>query len=86
MIIGGWTVILWGPMWFAAQVCAGGPALALWRVAEYFAAQGGVDWANRFHEVGTLYAAVAGFLNLLVMMDAYIKLAYPHRGTELEAE
>jgi hypothetical protein len=28
-------------------------------------------------EMGTLYTAIAGFLNLLVMMDAYVKLAYP---------
>jgi hypothetical protein len=36
--------------------------------------------------VGTLYAAVAGFLNVLVMMDAYVNLAYPHRRRDEDDE
>jgi len=67
-------------LWWAAQICAGGPAAALTPVSHYLAERGPVDWADPLHEMGTLYAAVAGFLNLLVMMDAYTRLAYPHRA------
>lgn len=73
------TNLLPDRLWYAAQVCAGGPALALTPVSQYLATpRENVDWADRLHEMGTLYTAVAGFLNLLVMMDAYVKLAYPH--------
>jgi len=65
-------------LWYAAQVCAGGPAVALTPVSQYVARKGTIDWADPLHEMGTLYTAVAGFLNLLVMMDAYTRLAYPH--------
>ena len=64
-------------LWYAAQVCAGGPAIALTPISQYIATRDGVDWADPLHEMGTLYTAVAGFLNLLVMMDAYTRIAYP---------
>jgi len=73
-------------LWYAAQVCAGGPALALTPVSNYLATVRPIDWADPLHEMGTLYTAVAGFLNLLVMMDAYTRLAYPHRAEEAEEE
>jgi len=66
-------------LWYAAQFCAGGPAIALTPISQYIATTNGVDWADPLHEMGTLYTAVAGFLNLLVMMDAYTRIAYPHR-------
>jgi hypothetical protein len=85
MVIGGGTNILPDRLWYAAQLCAGGPTVALTALSQYFASRGPIDWADRLHETGTLYTAVAGFLNLLVMMDAYVKLAYPHgRGEEDE--
>ena len=73
--------IVW---WFAAQVGCGGPALALVPLSQYFETRGPIDWADPHREIGTLYTAIAGFLNVLVMMDAYIKLAYPHRKEERE--
>lgn len=77
------TNLLPDRLWYAAQVCAGGPALALTPVSQYLATpRENVDWADPLHETGTLYTAVAGFLNLLVMMDAYIRLAYPGRRQE----
>jgi hypothetical protein len=93
MIIGGGTVIIHRDtqghieLWWMAQMGAGGPTVALTPISEYLAARAGPDiYANRFREVGTLYAAVAGFLNVLVMMDAYVKLAYPHRRRDDEEE
>jgi len=76
------TNLLPDRLWFAAQVCAGGPALALTPVSQYIATLGPIDWADPYHEMGTLYTAVAGFLNLLVMMDAYTRLAYPDRHAQ----
>jgi hypothetical protein len=83
--LGRGTTVLHDQLWIFAQVAGGGPALALWPLSERLA--GGpthdkVEWADRLHEVGTLYTAVAGFLNLLVMMDAYVSLAYPRRREE----
>jgi hypothetical protein len=93
MLIGGGTVIIHRDtqghieLWWMAQMGAGGPTVALTPISEYLAARAGPDiYANRFREVGTLYAAVAGFLNVLVMMDAYVKLAYPHRRREDDEE
>jgi len=79
LVLADGTNILPRRLWYAAQVCAGGPAVALTPVSQYVASRGPVDWADPLHEMGTLYTAVAGFLNLLVMMDAYTRLAYPHR-------
>ncbi len=81
LVIGGGTNILPDRLWYAAQVCAGGPALALTPISQHLAGpdDSNVDWADPLHEMGTLYTAVAGFLNLLVMMDAYTRIAYPHR-------
>jgi hypothetical protein len=86
MVMGHGTNLLPDRLWIAAQVCAGGPAVALIPVSKHIAATSGVDWADRLHETGTLYTAIAGFLNLLVMMDAYIRLAYPDRFAEEEEE
>jgi TM2 domain-containing membrane protein YozV len=93
MLIGGGTVIIHRDtqghieLWWMAQMGAGGPTVALTPISEYLAARAGSDiYANRYREVGTLYAAVAGFLNVLVMMDAYVKLAYPHRRREEDKE
>jgi TM2 domain-containing membrane protein YozV len=78
LVLADGTNVLPERLWYAAQVCAGGPAVALTPVSQYIARQGPIDWADPLHEMGTLYTAVAGFLNLLVMMDAYTRLAYPH--------
>jgi len=99
LVIGGGTVLLYQTpghnpnaptsqirLWYAAQICAGGPAVALTPVSHYLATTRPIDWADPLHEMGTLYTAVAGFLNLLVMMDAYTRLAYPHRQEEPEEE
>lgn len=74
--------IVW---WFAAQAGCGGPAFALAGLSKYFiGVHGAIDWADPHREIGTLYTAIAGFLNILVMMDAYLRLAYPHRKEERE--
>jgi hypothetical protein len=88
LAIAGGTCLLPGRLWFAAQICGGGPAAALVPVSQYLAGpdRQNVDWADPLHEMGTLYTAVAGFLNLLVMMDAYTRLAYPHRAEDAEKE
>jgi hypothetical protein len=85
MILGKGSVILKDQLWFVAQVFSGGPTMALWPLSEHIATRG-VDWSDRLHETGTLYTAVAGFLNVLIMMDAYLKLAFPHRAAEKEPQ
>jgi hypothetical protein len=81
MYLGGGTVFQPNQLWFFPQLFAGGPGLALWPISAYIGTAMGIDWADRLHETGTLYTAVAGFLNALVMMDAYLRLAYPgHRS------
>ncbi len=85
MYLGSGTVFLPNQLWFFPQLGAGGPGLAMWPISIYFAGHGnGIDWADRLHETGSLYMAVAGFLNALVMMDAYVRLAHPSRRTEEE--
>ena len=84
LALGGGTVLVPDQLWYAAQFCAGGPALALTPISQYIATRVTIDYASRLREMGTLYTAIAGFLNLLVMMDAYVKLAYPHREDEKE--
>lgn len=88
LVIGGGTNILPNRLWYTAQVCAGGPTLVLTPISQYLAGpkDSNVDWADPLHEMGTLYTAVAGFLNLLVMMDAYTRLAYPGRMQEQEED
>jgi hypothetical protein len=86
MILGGGTVFSPHELWYAAQVWAGGPTIALTPISQYLSVHEGIDYADRLRETGTLYTAVAGFLNLLVMMDAYLKMAYPHRKAEKEKE
>jgi hypothetical protein len=83
--LGSGTNIQRGEWWFAAQIGAGGPTLALVPLSQHFEGRG-IDWADPHREIGTLYTAIAGFLNVLVMMDAYIKLAHPRRGTPEEAK
>ena len=83
MVLGGGTVIQ-KSLWLAAQLWAGGSVLALWPISNYYSALGPIDWANRLHETGTLYTAIAGFLNLLVMMDAYLGIAFPDRLADKE--
>jgi len=86
MILGGGTVFSQHELWYAAQVWAGGPTIALTPISRYLSVHEGIDYADRLRETGTLYTAVAGFLNLLVMMDAYLKMAYPHGKAEKEKE
>jgi len=86
MILGGGTVFSRHELWYAAQMWAGGPTLALTPISQYLSVHEGIDYADRLRETGTLYTAVAGFLNLLVMMDAYLKMAYPHGKAEKEKE
>jgi len=81
--LGRGTNVRW-EWWFAAQGGAGGPAFALLPLSDHFAKRHPIDWADPHREIGTLYTAIAGFLNLLVMMDAYNRLAYPPRPSPKE--
>ena len=78
MALGHGMVYMW-QLWFAAQCFGGAPAWICLPISDYLSQKGNlIDWADRLHETGTLYTAVAGFLNILIMMDAYLKAAYPH--------
>jgi|WetSurMetagenome_2_1015567.scaffolds.fasta_scaffold20602_2 hypothetical protein len=75
--LGSGTVFQPSP-WFFPQFFAGGPMLALVPVSIHLAhAPGGIDWADRLHETGILYTAVAGFMNALIMMDVFLRLTLP---------
>jgi len=78
------TNLLPNEWWYAPQLGAGGPAALLTPLSQYLAVRRPVDWASPVREIGTLYTAVAGLLNLLVMMDAYVLLAYPGEKQERE--
>lgn len=78
------TNLLPNEWWFAPQLGAGGPAALLTPLSQYLAIRQPIDWASPIREIGTLYTAVAGLLNLLVMMDAYVLLAYPGEKRERE--
>lgn len=84
--LGRGTNVRMNEWWFAAQVGAGGPAIALAPLSQHFERGGPIDWADPQREMGTLYTAIAGFLNILVMMDAYNKLAYPPKQPSEETE
>ncbi|MGB2614509.1 MAG: DUF6677 family protein [Phycisphaerae bacterium] len=75
--LGGGTNILPNEWWYAPQLGVGGPTAALTPLSQYLAIRSPIDWASPLREIGTLYTAVAGLLNLLVMMDAYVTVAYP---------
>jgi len=83
-VMGRGTNLLPNEWWFAPQLGAGGPAALLTPLSQYLAIRRPVDWASPVREIGTLYTAVAGLLNLLVMMDAYVLLAYPGEKRERE--
>ena len=87
------TNILYEEWWYAPQLGAGGPAAVLTPISSRLAgppdkSRGGgrpnADYADPVREIGTLYTAIAGLLNLLVMMDAYVLLAYPGEKRERE--
>jgi len=82
--LGRGTNLLPNEWWFAPQMGAGGPTALLTPLSQYLAIRRTVDWASPVREIGTLYTAVAGLLNLLVMMDAYVLLAYPGEKRERE--
>ena len=88
-VLGRGTNILKNELWYAAQIGAGGPTLVLTPISEHLAGpppdRRNTDWADPMHEMGTLYTAVAGLLNLLVVMDAYVKLAHPPERPSEEA-
>jgi hypothetical protein len=87
------TNLLPNEWWFAPQLGAGGPAAMLTPISDLLAgppdrsmggARPNANYADPVREMGTLYTAVAGLLNLLVMMDAYVLLAYPGEKRERE--
>jgi len=87
------TNLLPNEWWYAPQLGAGGPAAVLTPISDHLAgppdktrggARPNADYADPVREIGTLYTAIAGLLNLLVMMDAYVLLAYPGEKRERE--
>ena len=79
------TNILPNEWWYAPQLGAGGPTAALTPLAQYLVIRQPIDWASPLREIGTLYTAIAGLLNLLVMMDAYVTVAYPEEKEDRAA-
>lgn len=66
----GWTMpaILQKP-WFIGQALAGPVTMVCNYVANTW--NGGAPWSHaRVYEIGTLYTAVAGMLNLMAILDA----------------
>ena len=60
--------------WFVGQILAGPVALVAAAIGR---GEGFVTTHARINEIGTLYTAVAGMLNLLAIIDAAHRAAYP---------
>jgi hypothetical protein len=58
--------------WFVPQVLSGPMAVATHLAAEKWVPPGVVS-TSRVNEIGTLYTAVAGLLNLMVIMDSAMR-------------
>ena len=84
--LGGGTNILPNEWWYAPQMGVGGPTVMLTPLSQYLSIHRPIDWASPVREMGTLYTAVAGLLNLLVMLDAYIVANNIRRPTHGEPE
>jgi hypothetical protein len=76
---GGFISELFAKPWFAGQVLAGPISLATAAVSVNLA-QRGPDYPRphgALETIGTLYAAIAGMLNLLVMIDSAYRAGQP---------
>jgi hypothetical protein len=63
--------------WFAAQVLAGPVSLASAYLSNHFAQQNAAKGHAPLDNIGTLYAAVAGMLNLFVIIDSTFRASQP---------
>jgi hypothetical protein len=63
--------------WYVGQVLAGPVCLIASKVSLNVAREGKPQAHARLNEIGTLYAAVAGMLNLLAIIDAAHRAAHP---------
>jgi len=68
--------------WFCGQVLAGPIAIVSATAASYTSPDR--ESTSRSNEIGMLYTAIAGMLNLLVMMDAAHRSTLPAETTEPE--
>jgi hypothetical protein len=66
--------------WYVGQILTGPICLAASWVSLSVARQGIPQAHARLNEIGTLYAAVAGMLNLLAIIDSAHRAAHPHHG------
>lgn len=72
------------PGWFAAQACAGPAVWAIDRVHQSFYhiadhPETGIQAIGRAKEIGTLYVACAGIMNLIAVLDAAFWRPRPSR-------
>ena len=72
--------------WYACQII-NGPVCLIASTASIRAARAGVPMIHgRLYEIGTLYTAVAGMLNLLVIIDSAYRAAHPENGAGAAAQ
>jgi hypothetical protein len=72
---------------FAAQVLTGGVSLVAAQVGQSLNEElGPTDLVSAAYQSGTVYTLVAGLLNLLVILDAYIVANNIRRPTHTEPE
>jgi hypothetical protein len=71
--------------WFAAQVLAGPVALLSAAASNHYAVQGVPRVHAPLDNIGTLYAAVAGMLNLFVIIDSTYRANQPVRRGRMSA-
>jgi hypothetical protein len=69
-------------LWFAGQICAGGHSLAALAWSSTIQPQKGEYPASiigygRSEEVSVVYTAIAGMLNILVILDAMVRAEKP---------
>jgi len=71
---------------FMAQILAGGTALVTNAIGARLLRQGPADPVSAAYQSGLVYTLVAGLLNLLVMLDAYIVANNIRRPTHPDRE
>ncbi|MDK1031096.1 MAG: hypothetical protein QGD94_03740 [Planctomycetia bacterium] len=74
-ILGGCTNVAPGSLWYFAQLAAGVPTLILTPISQFVSANSPSTPLGPTRDIATLYTAIAGLLNILVLMDAYVKSA-----------
>jgi hypothetical protein len=82
--LGQWRIVKWPDLLFFAQALVGPLSVVAHLVSQRMS--GPPDYVRVAFEMGVLYTLVAGFLNLLVVLDAYMVANHIERPTMRQGE